>query len=120
MVTVHMWVGSVLVLAYVVLTVVNFMQMRGSRTISWAHTLSMAAAGLLLIQILLGFNLLGGDHSITPFHYIFALLSLVTVGIEHGMVKGRELASDRARIAAFASTGTMVLVLIAYAIAESA
>lgn len=119
MVSAHMWVGSLVVLAYVVLTVANFMQLKGNRTISWAHTLSMAAAGLILVQILLGFNLLGGDHSVSPFHYIFALLALVTVGIEHGMVKGRELASDRTRIAAFASAGTTALVLVAYSIAQS-
>lgn len=119
MVTVHMWVGSLVLLAYLVLTVANFIQLRGNSTISWARTLSMVAGVLLFIQIALGFNLLGGDHSITATHYIFALAALIPVGIEHGVARGKELASDRARWSTFATAGTTLLVLIAYAIAES-
>lgn len=119
MVSVHMWVGTAVLVAFLTLTVVNFMQYRNGSTISWARELSMGAALLLLVQIVLGFNLLASDHTISPLHYVFALLALVPVGMEHGMVKGKELASDRARLATFATAGTTLMVLIAYAIAES-
>lgn len=119
MVSVHMWVGSAVLLAYLTLTVVNFMQYRRGSTVSWARELSMGAALLLLVQIVLGFNLLASDHKISALHYVFALAALIPVGIEHGMVRGKEQASDRARLATFATAGTTLLVLIAYAIAES-
>jgi hypothetical protein len=46
--------------------------------------LSRTAALLLLIQWALGFNLLAGEGTITPFHYLAALGTLFTVGLEHG------------------------------------
>jgi hypothetical protein len=119
MVSVHMWVGTAVLVAYLTLTVANFLQYRRGTTISWARELSMGAALLLLVQIVLGFNLLASDHTITPLHYLFALAALIPVGVEHGMVKGKELATDRARLATFATAGTTLLVLVAYAIAES-
>lgn len=119
MVSVHMVVGSLVVIAYIVLAVVNWIQFRRNEDISWSRQLSMLAGALLLVQIALGFNLLAGDHSITAAHYIVALLALVPVGVEHSMAKARESRSERQRLTALATTGTAVVALIAYAIAES-
>src|SRR5688572_28691754 len=114
-----MIVGSLVLLAYLALTVVNVVQMRQGRTIGFARQLSMAAALLLLVQIVLGFNLLAGDHSITGFHYIIALATLITVGLEHGMANSRPTEAERLKIATLATAGTTILVFIAYMIGET-
>jgi hypothetical protein len=113
-----MIVGTLVLIAYIALTITNGVQMSGARTISWARHLSMAAAGLLLFQYALGFGLLG-SHSITPAHYLIALAAIVPVGYEHMVANTNEIASTRARLGMFAAAATTVLVLIAYVIAES-
>ena len=115
-----MIVGSLVLIAYVVLTIVNVVQMRRGRMLGWARQLSMAAALLLLVQIVLGFNLLAGDGSITVLHYLFALASLITVGAEHGMANSRPTEAERLKVATLATAGTTILVFVAYLIGETA
>ena len=119
MVTVHMVVGSIVVLAYLALTIANGLQLSGKRTYAWTRQLSMAASLLLLVQFVLGFNLLAGDHSITPIHYIIALATIGTVGFEQAKANAEPDAALRARLATFATAGTLALVLIAYAIGQA-
>lgn len=118
MVNVHMIVGTLVLIAYIALTIVNGLQLSGARTFSWSRQLSMAAAGLLFLQYVLGFSLLG-SHSITPAHYLIALAAIIPVGYEHMVANTQETTSTRARLGMFAAATTTVLVLIAYAIAES-
>ena len=59
MVTVHMIVGSLVVIAFIALTISYGMQLNGTRTLSWSRPLSMGAAGLLLLQYVLGFETAG-------------------------------------------------------------
>ncbi|HEY7036464.1 MAG TPA: hypothetical protein VH482_34360 [Thermomicrobiales bacterium] len=117
MVTVHETIGTLVVLAYLALTVVNILRATG-RQIVWARQLSFAAAGLLVVQYLLGFSLLGSDHKITAWHYLFALAAILTVGVEHGMANAQP-PSGNVRLAAAATAGTTLLTLIAYAIGQS-
>ncbi|HQY31014.1 MAG TPA: hypothetical protein PK691_06995 [Thermomicrobiales bacterium] len=79
----------------------------------------MAAALLLLIQYVLGFSLLGNDHSITPAHYLIALAALISVGVEHAVAYPTEDKVTRARLATMATSATALLVLVAYLIAET-
>ena len=118
MVNVHMIVGTLVLIAFIALAIVNGLQMSGARTFSWSRQLSMTAAGLLLLQYALGFSLLG-SHSITPAHYLIALAAIIPVGYEHMVVNTQEASTRRARLGLFAASATTVLVLIAYAIAES-
>ncbi|HYP61923.1 MAG TPA: hypothetical protein VEQ36_15965 [Thermomicrobiales bacterium] len=118
MVTVHMIVGSLVVLAFIALTISYGMQLSGKRTLTWARPLSMTAAGLLLLQYVLGFGLLA-DHDITAAHYLVALAAIIPVGYEHMVASTQEAPTTRARLGLFASAATTVLVLVAYAIAES-
>ena len=119
MVTVHQTIGTLVVLAFLALTVVNILRLTG-RQITWARPLSFAAAGLLLLQYLLGFSLLGSDHSVTAWHYLFALAAILTVGIEHGMGNARPPeTTGNLRIVAAATAGTTLLTLVAYAIGSS-
>jgi hypothetical protein len=112
-----MVIGSLVVLAYLALTVVNVLRATG-RQIPWARPLSFGAAGLLVLQYLLGFSLLGSDHKITAWHYTFALAAILTVGLEHGMANAQP-PSGNARLAAAATAGTTALTLIAFIIGSS-
>ena len=118
MVTVHMTVGTLVLIAYLALTICYAMSMRG-RTISFLKPLSFAAAGLLALQYVLGFGLLGNDHEQRGLHYVFALAALITVGVEHGYAGSREDARSRARIGTIAAAGTFLLALAAYGVGES-
>lgn len=120
MVHVHEGVGTLVVIAFLVLTVVNVLRAAG-RTITWAKPLSFIAAGLLFLQYVIGFSLLGGDHKITAWHYLFALAAIIPVGIEHGLGNAREQEKPGTgvRIAAAAAAATTIIVIIAYAIGQS-
>ena len=118
MVHVHEGVGTLVVLAFLALTVVNVLQATG-RTIAWSRQLSFAAAGLLFFQYVLGFGLLSGHHKITAVHYLFALAAIITVGLEHGFADTKEDPSTRHRLAAAFAAGTTALVIVAYAIGQS-
>lgn len=109
-----------MVIAFVALAVVNVLRATGKQ-ITWAKPLSFAAAGLLALQYVLGFSLLGSDHKITAWHYLFALAAIIPVGIEHGMGNAREQEKPGSgvRIAAAASALTTILVIVAYAIGQS-
>jgi hypothetical protein len=118
MVGFHSTVGTLVLLAYLVLTVVYVLAMRGGQY-PWARQLSFFAAGLLVLQYALGFSLLASDHDITAAHYILALCALITVGFEHGYANTRETAAERARFGALAAAGTFLVVLGAYIIGQS-
>jgi len=119
-VNVHMGVGILVVIAFLALAVVNILRVTG-KTIPWAKQLSYAAAGLLALQYVLGFTLLGNGHKITATHYLFALAAIIPVGIEHSISKAREneKPGSSLRIAAIASAVTTILVIIAYSIGQS-
>ncbi len=118
MTNVHMIVGSLVVLAYIIVLVLNVRAATGKPILSFQRPLSMAASGLFLIQILLGMSLLGEGKDIPAAHYLIALLAIFSVGAEH-MLTGREADSQRAgRMAAIANAVTLALVLTAYMIGE--
>ena len=114
----HEGVGTLVILAFLALTVVYILQLTG-RQITWSRPLSAAAGGLLLVQYGLGFALLGGDNDVSPFHFLFALATILTVGLEHAMTGSRGGGSPNLRLAAAAAAGTTTLALIAYAIGQS-
>lgn len=115
---IHSIVGTLVVLAYLALTVINLLGANG-RSFGWARPLSFAAAGLLLLQYVLGFSLLGSGFRNAGSHYAFALLALVTVGMEHGYAGTRETPRARHRAAAVATALTFLLVVVAYIIGQS-
>lgn len=115
MVGVHNIVGTLVVVAYLALAIVNALRVRGSN-LGWARPLSFAAAGLLLVQYLIGFSLLGEGNRNHLSHYVFALLALVTVGLEHGYAPTRLTPRARATASLAATTATFVLVFVAYSI----
>ncbi|MFL5759233.1 MAG: hypothetical protein ACJ789_05820 [Thermomicrobiales bacterium] len=118
MVGFHSTVGTLVLLAYLALAIVYGLQLQG-RSYPWVRQLSFIAAGLLLLQYVLGFTLLASDHEITAAHYILSLCALITVGFEHGYANTRALPTERSRFGAMAAAGTFVIVLITYIIGQS-
>jgi hypothetical protein len=117
--TVHMTVGSLVVLAYLVVLVLNIRTAMGRPMLSFQRPLSMGAAALYLVQILLGLSLLGEGKEVPATHYMIALLAIFSVGAEH-MLTGREVDSRRAgRVGAIANAITLAIVLTAYMIGET-
>lgn len=114
----HLIIGLATLAAFALLTIVNGLQAFRGSELSWARGLSFAAAGLLLIQYVIGFGLLGGSHKITAVHYIVALAAVVPVGAEH-MLAAQEPDRNKARRIAFiCNVIAVVLIVIAYAIGE--
>ena len=118
MVGLHNIVGTLVVLAFLALTVINVLRVTGRR-VPIATPLSYIAAVLLLVQIVLGFTLLGGGSPVVPLHYILALLALVTVGAEHGYASNRAAPELRAMAALLATGATTILVTAAHIIGSA-
>ncbi|HEX5499156.1 MAG TPA: hypothetical protein VFX03_08020 [Thermomicrobiales bacterium] len=118
MAQIHLIVGSLVVLAYLILVIVNIVRLTG-RPMPAVRVISIVAAVLLLIQYILGFALLGSGHSIPAIHYIVALLAIITVGAEHGYAGSRGT-TRAAQLATFVATlATLILVVIAYSIGQA-
>ncbi len=115
MVTLHETVGSLVVIAFIALIVVNLLRVTG-RTVSFGKQLSFVAAGLLVLQYVLGFSLLGDDHHITAWHYLIALVAIVPVGVEHMTATNQTDPRAAGRMAVIANAVTLVLVIVAYMI----
>ena len=118
MVGVHNIVGTLVVVAYLALTVVNLLRLRGTE-VSWTRSLSFAAAAILLVQYAIGFWLLGDGYRNRTSHYVLALLAIVTVGLEHGYARTRVTPRARASTALAATGLTLVLVAVAHAIGSA-
>ena len=119
MVGFHSTVGTLVLVAYLALTMLNVIQLVQKREFPWVIMVSRTAALLLLVQWALGFNLLVGESTITPAHYLVALASAGTVGLEHGPGYNDSDPARRRQIALAATAGTTILVLIAYLIGQS-
>jgi hypothetical protein len=118
MVDIHMIIGLATVAAFLLLTIVNGLRAFRGSELSWARGLSFAAAGLLLLQYVLGFSLLGSDHSITALHHILALVAIVPVSAEH-MIAAQETDKQRAlRTAFICNIATLVILLVVYEIGQ--
>lgn len=115
LVGVHNVVGTLVVLAYLIVVILNVLAVAG-REVAFRRPLSFAAAALLLVQYVIGFVLLGGGLAIQPIHYVIALLAIVTVGLEHGYAPSRETPSARQTASLIASLLTLIIVVAAYVI----
>jgi hypothetical protein len=118
LVNLHMIIGLATLAAFVLLAIVNGLRAFRGAEMSWARGLSIAAAGLLLIQYVIGFGLLGSDHKMKAIHYILALTAIVPVGAEH-MVAAQETDQRRARRTAFiCNVVTAAILVVVYVIGE--
>lgn len=115
----HSTVGTLIIVAYLIVLVLNIRTAMGRPMLSFQRPLSFAAAALVLLQIMLGFSLLGEGRSVPGEHFLIALLAIFPIGAEHALT-GRATDSVRAgRIAAIANAVTLALVITAYVIGET-
>jgi hypothetical protein len=83
---IHELVGGLVVVAFIVVVILAAILAAG-RNPGLAQTtriVSFIAAGLLLLQYILGVALLANNVRNTTTHYVIALLVLVPVALEHG------------------------------------
>jgi heme A synthase len=118
LVQIHNVVGTLVVVAFLILTILNALRAAG-REIPVARTVSMGAAGLLLVQYVIGVLLLGQGSPLNGVHVVVALAALVTVGLEHGYAATRDTTRQRAIAALIATLGTTILVGAAHGIGSA-
>lgn len=115
---VHQTVGTLVLLAFLASLIVNGLGLTG-RTFSWGRYVSMAGASLLLLQVVLGFSLLGEGEDNSAAHYVLAIAALLSLGIEHGYARAQPTAERRYKWGAIANAITLVLALITYIVGQS-
>src|SRR5690349_17574504 len=118
MTSIHMTVGSLVILGYLVTLALNIRSAATGREFSWQKMVSFGAGLLLLLQYMLGFSLLGEGRSITSWHFLIALCAIIPVGSEHGYASQRPSIVERGKLAAMANVFTLVIVITAYLFGE--
>lgn len=118
MTSIHMTVGSAVIVAYVLVFALNVRTGATGKEFSWQKMVSFGAATILLLQYLLGFSLLGEGKSITSWHFLIALCAIIPVGFEHGYASQRKSPVERGKLSAMANLFTLVVVIVAYLFGE--
>lgn len=118
MAAVHQTIGTLVLLAYLGSLIINVLGLTG-RNLTWGRYVSMAGATLLLLQIVLGFSLLGEGEANAAAHYVLAIAALLSLGLEHGYARSQPTAEGRYRWGAIANAITFVLVLITYIVGQT-
>jgi hypothetical protein len=116
---VHMVIGTLVIIGYLVNLVYYGATFLRGRVMPYHRAIAFGAATLLLLQYMLGFSLLGEGKDIPAVHFLVALAAVIPVGAEH-MLAGQEPGlRRRGMIGMLASFVTLVLVLVAYMIGET-
>ena len=118
MTNIHMIVGTLVIVGFLVVLILNIRSAATGREFSWQKMVSFGAATLLLLQYMLGFSLLGEGKSITSWHFLIALCAIIPVGFEHAYASQRPSIVERSKLAAMANAFTLVIVIVAYLFGE--
>ncbi len=116
--TIHMFVGTAVLVLFLAATIIYAIGIAG-RTIAAGKYVSYLASLFLLIQYLLGIGLLASGKRNVVIHYIFALIVLIPVGMEHGYVRKRFSGREQAINLTLVSAAAMILVLVTYLIGQN-
>ncbi len=116
--TVHMYVGTAVFILFLAATVIYAIGIAG-RTIAAGKYVSYLASLFLLVQYLLGIGLLTSGKRNAMIHYLFALIVLIPVGMEHGYVRKRFSGRDQAINLTLVSAAATILVLVTYLIGQN-
>jgi heme A synthase len=109
---IHQLVGGLVVVAFIVVLVLAAIQAAGGDG-RWTRVASFVAAGLLILQYLLGIGLLTSGFRNSNEHYAVALLVLVPVALQHS--SGRRLSAKTQGVALVIwSLAAVFLTIIAY------
>lgn len=113
MVAVHSTVGTLVLVAFLVNTVVYVMAVMG-RPVEAGPMISRGAALIILIQWALGITLLIQGLRNIDAHYTLGLLTIVTVALEHSVRRRIPDARRKAWVGAILSLLTFLLALFAW------
>ena len=109
---IHEILGGLVVIAFIVLAILAAVVATG-RDIPWIRQASFIAAGLLVVQYLLGVLLLARGFSNSPSHIVIALLVLIPVALQHSPAR-RLSAQTRGLALLIWALAAAVLSVIAY------
>jgi hypothetical protein len=118
MAQIHMFVGTVVLVLFLAATIIYAIGIAG-RTIPAGKYVSYLASLFLVIQYLLGIGLLFSGRRNVVIHYIFALIVLIPVGMEHGYVRKRFNGRDQAINLTLVAAAATILVLVTYLIGQN-
>lgn len=114
-VNIHLFIGTGLLILYLLTTIIYAVGI-GGNVIPWGKYVSYLASLFLLLQYLLGIGLLASHYRNRWYHYLLAVLVIVPVALEHGMIRrrfsGRQLATNLTLVTAV----TTLLILITWAV----
>ena len=109
---IHEILGGLVVVAFIVMAILAAIAATG-RDIQWIRQASFIAAGLLVLQYLVGVLLLANEARNTGEHIVIALLVLIPVALQHS--SARRLSSQSRAVALLIwALAAAVLSVIAY------
>jgi heme A synthase len=109
---IHEILGGLVVVAFIVMAILAAIAAAG-RDMAWIRQASFIAAGLLVLQYLLGVLLLARGFSNSPTHVVIALLVLIPVALQHS--SARRLSTQTRNVALLIwALAAAVLSVIAY------
>ena len=109
---IHEILGGLVVLGFIVMAILAALAATG-RDIGWIRQASFIAAGLLVLQYLVGVLLLANGFRNTSSHLVIALLVLIPVALQHS--SARRLSSQSQDVALLIwALAAAVLSVIAY------
>ncbi len=115
---VHQTIGTLVLLGFLGSLILNGLGLTGL-SFAWSQYVSFGAAGLLLIQVLLGFALLGDGKDNAAAHYVLAIAALLSLGLEHGYARSQPTPGRRFQWGAIANGITLLLVILTYVVGQS-
>ena len=109
---IHEILGGLVVVAFIVMAILAAIAASG-RDMPWIRQASFIAAGLLVLQYLVGVLLLANDARNSGEHIVIALLVLIPVALQHS--SARRLSSQSRAVALLIwALAAAVLSVIAY------
>jgi heme A synthase len=109
---IHEILGGLVVAAFIVMAILAAIAATG-RDMPWIRQASFVAAGLLLLQYLVGVLLLANGSRNTGSHIVIALLVLIPVALQHSSAR-RVSSQSRAVALLIWALAAAVLSVIAY------
>jgi heme A synthase len=110
--SIHEILGGLVVVAFIVMAILAAIAATG-RDIPWIRQWSFIAAGLLVLQYLVGVLLLANEARNTGEHIVIALLVLIPVALQHS--SARRLSSQSRAVALLVwALAAAVLSVVAY------
>lgn len=114
MTNMHNTLGGLLLVAYIATTIIYALGIGSGRIPAFGKYVSYVAGLLLVVQYLIGVGLLASGRQNAWYHYLFALVLLIPIGLEHGFLRrrftGRQLATNLTGVAA----ATTVVIALTY------